>query len=223
MLAAMLALSPMWCQGLIIGSALLPETVLSPCQLPSCPLAPSYLSMQARSIVVRRASVVEMAGFGSSSDSTGKKGGSKKATKPASKLSMKRQWERFKELVSNGAPRVPVYARIGADGTWTSVGDVACEDGIDAAAAVQLHKRLILEHAARVSPKLALQAKNLECGYSKKGDQEPQVLQRVEAAKPSEAGFEGAPDPSARYSALSNLDAVKQMDEASSKLNMGGY
>ena len=150
------------------------------------------------------------------------KPGKKKEKAAAPKLSMKRQWDRFNELVGGGAPRHPVFARE-PDGQWVAVGDVAVATGTEVSAGVQLHKRFILEHATRVSPKLALQAKALQCGYSTSTDQEPQLLEKAKACDVSSAGFEGAPDASARYAALSNLDAVKKMDEASSTQKMGGY
>ena len=46
---------------------------------------------------------------------------------------------------------------------------------------------------------------------------------RRAAADAAKAGFEGAPDASARYSSLSNMDNIKKMDEASSTQNIGGY
>lgn len=166
---------------------------------------------------------LQMAGFGGAS----KKGAGKK-DKPASKatkLSMKRQWDRHQELVGSGSPRNLVFARIPGDEEWTPVGDVAAASGVDVAAAVQLHKRFILEHATRVSPRLALKAKSLECGFAAVGD-EPSLLisKGLSPADPSGAGFEGAPDPSARYAAAdSNLDAVKKMGLAEDGLKMGGY
>lgn len=167
-------------------------------------------------------SVQMMAGFGSSAAKGGKKSG-KNAVKPA-KLSMKRQWDRFNELSKSGAPRTPVFARVtgDVDDAWTAVGEVACAEGVPVAAAVQLHKRFILEHAARVSPKLALKAKSLECGFASAGGA-PGLLEKTDPADAASAGFEGAPDASGRYKALSNIDSIKQMDEASSTQSMGGY
>jgi len=185
--------------------------------LGSCRLAPS---------AGRSAAPALMAGFGAPSSKGGKgKAKTKKEAKPAApKLSMKQQWERFKGLVNDGLPRHPVYARL-PDGEWLCVGDVACAAHVGVPSAVQLHKRFILEHATRVSPKLALRSKELVCGYAIAGadDAEPVLLEKVEAAERQSAGFEGAADPSARYAALSNLDAVKKMDEASSTLKMGGF
>ena len=162
-----------------------------------------------------------MAGFGGAAKGA-KKGGKKAAAKPAAaKLSMKRQWDRFNELAGSGAPRNPVFARIPGE-QWVAVGEVCVEKDVSVSAAVQLHKRFILEHAARVSPPLALKAKLLECGFAT-GDGEPGLLEKVEAAKASSAGFEGAPDPSARYSSMSNIENIKKMDENSSNQPMGGY
>lgn len=177
----------------------------------------------ASSFAVARAPLtgLSMAGFGGSSGS--KKAAGKKAAKPAAaKLSMKRQWDRFNELVGSGQPRIPVFARIPGE-QWTAVGDVACAPGVAAAAGVQLHKRFILEHAARVSPSLALKAKSLEAGFTEGDASEPSPLEKVDAADATKAGFEGAADPSARYKALSNIDNIKKMDESSSNMAMGGY
>ena len=74
-----------------------------------------------------------------------------------------------------------------------------------------------------MSPKLALKAKALECGYADGPDEDARLLEKVGAAEAAKAGFEGGPDASGRYSLLSNLNAVKQMDESNSKQNIGGY
>ena len=88
--------------------------------------------------------------------------------------------------------------------------------------AAQFNKRLILEHACRVKPALALKSKELVCGVAG-DDGEPVVLVRQDLPDDLVCGFEGAPDASARYRALNNLDGVKKLDEANSKLPMGGY
>ena len=166
----------------------------------------------------------QMAGFGGGGGkSSGKKKTAKSSAPAAAKLSMKRQWDRFQELVGSGQPRHTVYAKITGEEGWTVVGDVACAEGVPVPAAVQLHKRFILEHATRVSPKLALKAKSLECGWGSADGAEPTRLEKTDAADAAGAGFEGAPDPSARYSSVTNLDAVKKMDETGSKMKMGGY
>ena len=110
-------------------------------------VAPPRAIMMQHSLVQRTA-VVQMAGFGggAAKPAKGGKGKSKKESKaPAAKLSMKRQWDRFNELVGGGAPR-PVFACLPDLGLWRRV---CC--GTSVAAAAQLHKRFIL--VARVSPK----------------------------------------------------------------------
>jgi len=91
------------------------------------------------------------------------------------------------------------------------------------ALAPRVSERCALEHATRVSPKLALKAKSLECGFATADGGAPGPLQKVEAADAATAGFEGAPDATGRYKALSNIDSIKQMDESSSSQPMGGY
>lgn len=187
----------------------------------ACEAQCAYIKVPAKHFCAARAvraHNIQMAGFGGGS----KKPAGKKAAKPASKLSMKRQWDRFSEHVGNGSPRIPVFARIPGE-QWTAVGDVACAPGVAAAAGVQLHKRFILEHATRVSPKMALKATDLEAGFSEGDASEPSPLDKVDAADAAKAGFEGAPDPSARYKALSNIANIKKMDESSSNQPMGGY
>lgn len=172
---------------------------------------------------VARALSPSMAGFGVAAANK-KKSGKKEVAKPVAKLSMRRQWDRFNELVGSGAPRTPVYARASGDKEWTAVGYVASAEGIGAASAVQLHKRFILEHAVRVSPKLQLKVKTLECGYATGVDEEKSLLEKgTTPADAPDAGFEGLPDPSARYAALNNIDNVKKMDQSASKMPMGGY
>ena len=175
--------------------------------LPATPLAAAPLA-------------VRMAGFGAGAKS--KKGSKDKPA--AAKISMKRQWERFQGLVGGGEPRVPVFARIPGD-AWIGVGDVACAAGVEPAAAVQLHKRLILEHATRVSAKLAMKSKELECGYTAPGADDPALLvsKGLTAADAANAGFEGAPDASARYSSITNVGEVKKMGVGQEGMSMGGY
>jgi len=150
-----------------------------------------------------------MAGFGAPAKSSSKAKGKKVA-----KLGVKRQWDRFKDLVSGGAARNPVYARLPGE-EWTKVGEVACDESTTVAAAAQLHKRLILEHAVRVAPLLVQRAKELECGYSSTGEPEPALLTKCEPADVASCGFEGMPDASSRYGTLGNLDEVKKMKDVS--------
>jgi hypothetical protein len=144
-----------------------------------------------------------MAGFGGGPAK--KKGNKKAATAKVAPLNMKKQWDRFKALA--GSPAAEVFARARGDNSWTKVGQIRHEESVAGAAAVQLHKRLILEHAVRVEPKFVPKARELECGFAT-GDAEPKVLQKSEPAEPSAAGFEGEPDSSGRYFGLSAKAAV---------------
>ena len=142
-----------------------------------------------------------MAGFGTKPKKA--KDSAKKAA-----LSPKKQWDRFKDLVKGGAPRVAVYARVRGTDAWTRVGDVACSSGVTPVAAAALHKRLVLEHAVRVAPQLAPKARELECGYAAAGDGAPILLEKTEPAAMADAGFEGLPDASARYGGQTASEAV---------------
>ena len=142
-----------------------------------------------------------MAGFGASA-STGSKtkkkkgaGGGAKAAK--TELSPKRQWDKFKDLVSDGAERVAVYAKL-PDDKWIEVGEVAVGAKGTAAQAAQFNKRLILEHAPRVHPPFGLRAKDLIAGIAG-DDGQPEVLTRQEVPDGLKCGFEGAPDASGKY------------------------
>ena len=143
-----------------------------------------------------------MAGFGGAAPaSKGKKGKSgkkgKAASKPANDVSPKRQWDRFKELVSDGAPRIKVYAQL--DESWTEVGDVAVKAPGTGAMAAMFNKRLILEHAVRVKPSLTLRARELKAGFAG-ADGEPELLTKQEMPADLLCGFEGLPDSSGMYS-----------------------
>ena len=100
-----------------------------------------------------------MAGFGASPKA-----------KPAKKepLSPKKQWTAFLRLKDDGAAPVDVYARDAAtDGDeWQLIGQVAVGAGASAAEAVQYQKRLILEHAGRLSPRLKAATKTLAMGIA---------------------------------------------------------
>ena len=88
-----------------------------------------------------------------------------------------------------------VFARVAKEEKWYEVGDVTAGKGIEVAAAVQVQKRMVLEHAVRVHPQLLPKAKQLECGFG-----EPtQALPKVDPADPANAGFVGRADASGRY------------------------
>jgi hypothetical protein len=137
----------------------------------------------------------QMAGFGGAG---AKKAGAKKAkVDKKAALSPRRQWDKFKDLVSSGADRHKVFARL--DDKFYECGDVAVAGGTVAQAA-QYNKRLILEHAVRVNPALTLRARELITGIAG-ADGEPEVLEKQEKAPDGmECGFEGLADASGMYS-----------------------
>ena len=114
-------------------------------------------------------SAVSMAGFGAAkpAGSKGKAGfGSKgKAPKKKELVSPKRQWDSYTRITEAGVKPIKVFARdTAADGdVWMLVGNVAI-DAADGSAeqAAQYQKRLILEHAARLSPRLKVAQVSLE-------------------------------------------------------------
>lgn len=133
-----------------------------------------------------------LAGFGGASS----KGKSKKTKAKEASLSPKRQWDKFKELVSSGAPRVKVYAQL--DEKWTEVGDVAVDASGTSAQAAQFNKRLILEHAVRVNPALQLRARELQLGIEG-SDGSPEALAKQSVPLGLSCGFEGLPDSTGKY------------------------
>ena len=167
------------------------------------PLCASLQVCQPSSMVACRHGAVSMAGFGAApkgkGSAKGKKGAKSKkaAAPPSAELSPKRQWDRFKELVSGGAPRTAVFASL--DDKWTEVGDVAVASPGTPEQAAQFNKRLILEHAPRVKPALRLRARELVVGIVG-ADGEPVALAKQEVPADLESGFEGAPDSSGMYS-----------------------
>ena len=106
-------------------------------------------------------SAVSMAGFGAAKPAGGKGkagfGSKAKAPKKKELVAPKRQWDSYTRLTEAGAKPVKCFARDGAkDGDeWMLVGNlaIAAADG-SAEQAAQYQKRLILEHAARMSPRL---------------------------------------------------------------------
>eukprot|EP00965_Chrysotila_dentata_P251755 6210248-Pleurochrysis_carterae.AAC.2 len=105
---------------------------------------------------------VQMAGFGKAAPSqvTTKKN---KAGKKAPPLSAKRQWDRYSALLKDGCSPCDVYARDGSDDNdeWALVGSIAFDKAGSAQASAMCQKRLILEHAARMFPRLKLQKASL--------------------------------------------------------------
>lgn len=137
-----------------------------------------------------------MAGFGTAG--VAKKGEEATSTKSTkAPLSPKIQWDHFKKHRKAGIDATTVFARIAGTEAWFEVGDVSAAPPGAVAGAVQVQKRLILEHAVRVHPQLLPKARELEAGYAVDGTTQP--LQKVEPIDAAEAGFEGRADASGRY------------------------
>ena len=136
-----------------------------------------------------------MAGFGAPS-SKAKAGKTKAKAGKVVPPSPKKQWDRFKSHRSAGIQGTPVFARVSgtADAPWLEVGDVTAE-GAEVSSVVQMHKRLILEHAVRVYPKLMPHARNLDCGYGSP----PILLGKTTPAELAQGGFVGRADATGRY------------------------
>ena len=75
-------------------------------------------------------------------------------------------------LTEGGVEPTRVFARDGAleADEWLHVGDVAVSSDGSVDQAVQYQKRLILEHAARVNPRLAVAQKTLDTGFETGGE-----------------------------------------------------
>ena len=115
-------------------------------------------------------SAVSMAGFGAAKPAGGKGkagfGSKGKAPKKKELVSPKRQWDSYTRITEAGVKPIKVFARDTAkDGgdEWMLVGNLAI-DAADGSAeqAAQYQKRLILEHAARLSPRLKVAQVSLE-------------------------------------------------------------
>lgn len=136
-----------------------------------------------------------------------KRAGKAKTAKPASALSPRTQWNKYNELEKAGAT-APVYARDSATDAdeWQKVGTVAAANVGELAAAAQYQKRLILEHACRMYPRLALAQKTLEGGLEV-SDNSVEPLGKGVVENPPESGFFGEPDPGNFYSRGNQVDA----------------
>lgn len=142
-----------------------------------------------------RGSHPHMAGFGTAG--AAKKGEDVAAKSTKAPLSPKIQWDHFKKHRKAGIDATTVFARIAGTEAWFEVGDVSAAPPGAVAGAVQVQKRLILEHAVRVHPQLLPKARELEAGYAVGSTTQP--LQKVEPIDAAEAGFEGRADASGRY------------------------
>ena len=114
-------------------------------------------------------SVVSMAGFGGDKPAGGKGkagfGSKGKAPKKKELVSPKRQWDSYTRITEAGVKPVKVFARDGATegDVWMLVGQLAIDAAEGSAEqAAQYQKRLILEHAARLSPRLKVAQARLE-------------------------------------------------------------
>ena len=162
---------------------------------------------QNRVAMMRQPDVAMMAGFGGGGGA--KKGGAKAAKKTGAKdrgksagkdktaaLSPKRQWDVFTKMMSDGASKFEVYARVQGEEKWYDCGSVSVADTADAQAATFMHKRLVLEHAVRLNPVLTPKARELELGYSLDGKH---VVVSTKDDKKVQAGYFGKPDPPSGY------------------------
>ena len=153
-----------------------------------------------KSAATHRATAV-MAGFGAGRKKATKAKAPKKAP---SGVTAKQSWELFRELrSSDNVLTTSVFARLPEEGEkWLNVGGVIVEAPGSRTQAVNAHKRLILEHAARMHPKLALRSRELVCGFIEAGEAPGEVvpLERCPVPPDLRAGFQGLPHvPSGMY------------------------
>ena len=142
---------------------------------------------------------VSMAGFGSAAP--------KKAKSKAGKASKKgldpmKQWSIYSELRKlDDVTTTSVYARLPGEGEkWKEVGGCVVQLPGTRQQGVMLHKRLILEHAARLSPSHALRSRELLCGYTdlpgsmQSTEADIVTLEKCDVPPELRAGFCGLPD-----------------------------
>lgn len=177
-------------------------------------------------------SAVSMAGFGAAKPAGGKGkagfGSKGKAPKKKELVSPKRQWDSYTRITEAGAKPIKAFARDTAkDGdTWMLVGNLAI-DAADGSAeqAAQYQKRLILEHAARLSPRLKVAQATLEVGLEVLG--EPAKLVKPDSVPETLiCGFLGEPDPGGFYARgsrnIRDMAAKGAAPSADSKGRIGG-
>ena len=175
---------------------------------PAALLSPTCHSASLRVSSGRSAPPAVMAGFGGAAapPSKGKKAG-KPAGKAASKaanraaksagLSAKRQWDSHTALVAAGGATTLAWARAAADEEWLEVGTLSATSEAELSAAAHMQKRLILEHAGRLEPRLRL-APALEAGH---GADAGSVTPAAKGPPPEvKCGLVGLPDPGGFYS-----------------------
>uniref|UniRef100_A0A7S0LCN2 Uncharacterized protein n=1 Tax=Coccolithus braarudii TaxID=221442 RepID=A0A7S0LCN2_9EUKA len=175
-----------------------------------------------------RSAPVCMAGFGTplpqkkGAGKASKKGGGKKIAA----LSAKKQWEKHTALLKGGNT-ANVHARDGSvdDDAWELVGSVGFESSGSAEAAASFQKRLILEHAKRMFPRLAVKQSALECGVED-DDGKITKLSKVETQPDLNCGFVGEADAGGFYSkgnrVEKNMAAGGAAPMADSKGRIGG-
>jgi len=174
-----------------------------------------------------------MAGFGAAKPAGGKGkagfGSKGKVPKKKELVSPKRQWDSYTRITEAGVKPIKVFARDTAkDGgdEWMLVGNLAI-DAADGSAeqAAQYQKRLILEHAARMSPRLKVAQASLETGLEVLG--EPTKLVKPDSMPETlTCGFLGEPDAGGFYARgsrnIRDMAAKGAAPSADSKGRIGG-
>ena len=140
-----------------------------------------------------------MAGFGGGGGKT--KAAPKKGAKKEP-VSARKQWTAWSRLTDGGAESIKVFARDGKleSDEWLHVGQVAVGKGATLEQGLQFQKRLILEHAMRMSPRLAIAKASLVMGFAQGGGDEVTASAKPESMPESVVcGFYGEPDPGGFY------------------------
>jgi hypothetical protein len=177
-------------------------------------------------------SAVWMAGFGAAKPAGGKGkagfGSKGKVPKKKELVSPKRQWDSYTRITEAGVKPIKVFARdtAKAGDEWMLVGNLAI-DAADGSAeqAAQYQKRLILEHAARMSPRLKVAQASLETGLEVLG--EPTKLVKPDSMPETlTCGFLGEPDAGGFYARgsrnIRDMAAKGAAPSADSKGRIGG-
>ncbi|KAG8466086.1 hypothetical protein KFE25_005656 [Diacronema lutheri] len=137
------------------------------------------------------------AGFG--------KAGPAAASAPPKKLTAKKQWDRFADLVKKGAQVAEVAVRKDEEGAWRPVGRVCATADATPLGAVTRQRALVEEHGRRLHLALVAQTGKapLQVGFRPAEGAEFELLAKKapDAAPISdvEIGFEGLPDPATGY------------------------
>ena len=140
-----------------------------------------------------------MAGFGGGG--TPSKAAAKKGAKKEP-VSARKQWNALTRLTDGGSESTKVFARdskLDAD-EWLHVGQVAVGKDTTLEQGLQYQKRLILEHATRMSPRLAIAKATLEMGVAKGGGDDVAALVKPTMPESVVRGFVGEPDAGGFYS-----------------------